>query len=296
MRPICLFFLFVFSFSLQAVFLKNTALADCTIITTLRLGSRGAEVQCLQGKVGIMADGSFGPLTKGAVIAFQAKHGLITDGIVGSKTRAALSGATSGVVGLNTNNDKKPESSKGQIGNTNPNLVNIDKFIEMVLNVSRKNGYSEEKLKVVSASIRKIAISNRDFRKEFDELLIKKSKEFSADFNNQSFLNKVVTKTFSFLGINPPVAQAAVGVPFGGAIIYTHPCEDGGWTIGISPLPPSFPAVLTYYSGSMTYLSYNLPFARFLLGDYIPLGWCTILPLGYPTEGTVTSFVGSSPL
>ena len=70
----------------------ESASADCTITTTLRVGSRGVEVQCLQGKVGATADGSFGPLTAAAVKAFQASHGLTADGVVGPLSRAVLNG------------------------------------------------------------------------------------------------------------------------------------------------------------------------------------------------------------
>jgi hypothetical protein len=62
----------------------------CSITTTLRLGSKGSEVQCLQTILKISADGSFGLKTKVAVMAFQKLHNLTPDGVVGKKTRGAL--------------------------------------------------------------------------------------------------------------------------------------------------------------------------------------------------------------
>ena len=59
-------------------------------VELLRVGSRGPAVVKLQGKLGITADGIFGPLTRAAVRAFQKRHGLLVDGIVGPQTRAAL--------------------------------------------------------------------------------------------------------------------------------------------------------------------------------------------------------------
>lgn len=62
-------------------------------VTTLRIGSRGPAVVNLQRKLagyGIAADGDFGPLTEGAVRAFQAWAGLDVDGEVGPVTRDAL--------------------------------------------------------------------------------------------------------------------------------------------------------------------------------------------------------------
>jgi hypothetical protein len=74
----------------------NSASADCTIINTLRVGSVGDEVKCLQGKVGATQDGKFGPMTAASVKAFQASKGLSPDGVVGPLTRAALMGAPTG--------------------------------------------------------------------------------------------------------------------------------------------------------------------------------------------------------
>ncbi len=59
-------------------------------MTTLKRGSRGAEVKTLQSKLNLMADGIFGPLTEEAVKEFQTSKGLKADGIVGAQTWAAL--------------------------------------------------------------------------------------------------------------------------------------------------------------------------------------------------------------
>jgi len=57
---------------------------------TVKLGSRCPEVVYLQTRLGIRADGIFGPLTRSATIKFQKARGLVADGIVGPKTWAAL--------------------------------------------------------------------------------------------------------------------------------------------------------------------------------------------------------------
>ena len=55
-----------------------------------RASSRGSSVRLLQRKLGIAADGVFGPGTAGAVKTFQRAHGLTADGIVGPGTWQAL--------------------------------------------------------------------------------------------------------------------------------------------------------------------------------------------------------------
>jgi len=57
---------------------------------TLKVGSSGGDVVYLQQKLGITADGAFGPITKKTVVAFQKGHGLVADGIVGPMTWKAL--------------------------------------------------------------------------------------------------------------------------------------------------------------------------------------------------------------
>ena len=51
---------------------------------------RGEDVREVQRKLGITADGIYGPNTRAAVVAFQQNNGLAVDGIVGPSTWAAL--------------------------------------------------------------------------------------------------------------------------------------------------------------------------------------------------------------
>lgn len=72
------------------------AAASCTISTTLRSGSTGTQVRCVQSTLnaeGFTAgpvDGKFGSMTASAVRAYQRSRGLYVDGVVGPKTAASL--------------------------------------------------------------------------------------------------------------------------------------------------------------------------------------------------------------
>jgi peptidoglycan hydrolase-like protein with peptidoglycan-binding domain len=58
---------------------------------TVRRGDRDSvDVRHLQERLGLTADGDFGPKTEAAVKAFQAVHGLTPDGVVGPLTWATL--------------------------------------------------------------------------------------------------------------------------------------------------------------------------------------------------------------
>jgi hypothetical protein len=57
---------------------------------TIRIGAEGDTVRWLQRRVGAIVDGDFGPVTRRAVMSFQAAAGLTVDGIVGPKTWPAL--------------------------------------------------------------------------------------------------------------------------------------------------------------------------------------------------------------
>jgi putative chitinase len=56
----------------------------------LKIGSKGEDVKALQEKLGLAADGSFGPGTEKVVKEWQSKNGLQADGIIGDASWAKL--------------------------------------------------------------------------------------------------------------------------------------------------------------------------------------------------------------
>jgi putative chitinase len=63
----------------------TTAVAE-----TLRRGSKGESVKKMQAKLGLSADGDFGPGTEAALKKWQSANGLTADGVAGPKTLAKL--------------------------------------------------------------------------------------------------------------------------------------------------------------------------------------------------------------
>lgn len=59
-------------------------------MSILKRGLKGAPVKRLQEKLGITADGDFGPGTERAVKEFQTANGLAVDGIAGPDTFSAM--------------------------------------------------------------------------------------------------------------------------------------------------------------------------------------------------------------
>ena len=68
----------------------GASLAEARTVTSIKRGDRGPAVAKIQRKLGISADGVFGPQTARAVRRFQRRRGLTVDGIVGPQTRSAL--------------------------------------------------------------------------------------------------------------------------------------------------------------------------------------------------------------
>lgn len=70
----------------QAATAAPSAQSASTFSGLVKQGSRGTVVKQVQRKVGVSADGVFGPRTATAVKRWQARHGLTADGVVGSRT------------------------------------------------------------------------------------------------------------------------------------------------------------------------------------------------------------------
>lgn len=81
----------------------------------LKVGSHGDDVKKLQEKLGLSADGAFGPATEKAVKAWQAANGLTADGIVGNATWAKLF-PTGGDTASSTSSASTPVASAGGLG------------------------------------------------------------------------------------------------------------------------------------------------------------------------------------
>ena len=68
----------------------STNTTKSTFTGTVSYGDRGSSVKTVQRKVGVRADGVFGPATRSAVKRYQQRHGLVADGVVGSRTAAKM--------------------------------------------------------------------------------------------------------------------------------------------------------------------------------------------------------------
>ena len=76
----------------------------------LKVGSKGNEVKQLQEKLGLSADGSFGPGTEKAVKAWHSANGITADGVVGDGTWSKMFGGVSTPVATPVSNVVIPPS------------------------------------------------------------------------------------------------------------------------------------------------------------------------------------------
>ncbi|MFA5778009.1 MAG: peptidoglycan-binding domain-containing protein [Candidatus Paceibacterota bacterium] len=318
-----LFYLFIFSllFFFSQTFFGFSASAfspSCPITTTLRVGSTGEQVKCLQERIGTKVDGKFGPMTKASVVFWQSGHGLLPDGIVGPLTRTIINSITtvgdvypagcSSFYGYSVTTGKKCNTSSltapdpvEQTNNTNPDLTNLDQFIGTVVLVAQEKGLNKNEVTIIADSLREEVASSRiNYNEEFKEMLVNEANASYVLQSSVTIFDKVLAKALSFLGIVPRVAQAAVGEPFGGTLIFPFYCPvSGNWMITITPLPPTYVVLLSYTPGTQGFASYNIPYTKNLLGFYAGNGNCRYQVGPYtvtiPTQGTVGKMVGSSP-
>ena len=78
--------------------------------TKASASSTRGDVRALQRKVGVTADGIFGPATERALKRWQRRHGLVADGIAGPQTRSAMGLGAGPVL------KRKRSSARGRAG------------------------------------------------------------------------------------------------------------------------------------------------------------------------------------
>jgi murein DD-endopeptidase MepM/ murein hydrolase activator NlpD len=76
----------------EAKVVPATAVAPAAPVAkpVLKVGSKGTLVKVVQKKIGVTADGAFGPKTAAALKAYQTKHGLPATGVVDAATWTKL--------------------------------------------------------------------------------------------------------------------------------------------------------------------------------------------------------------
>ena len=104
----------------------------------LKVGSKGDDVKKLQSKLGLAADGAFGPGTEKAVKKWQIDHDLNPDGVVGDGTWSKMFGSTEKVV---IKEDKvitpsSPSSSGFKLDKLKGHIP--DKVIEQIPDTAKK--------------------------------------------------------------------------------------------------------------------------------------------------------------
>jgi hypothetical protein len=204
---------------------------------------------------------------------------------------------TSGTSNANPTVAPPPSTSTTAVSSQNPNLKNIDKFFAALDGLATKQKISATDLIAMKEKVLKDVATTTDLRAAFLKIVERNSRQsVSGTYSIGSMLAKIKQ---AFDIFRPEHARAATGIPFGGALLFSYFCEDSGnYILTMEPLPPSYAVFLSYYEFSQAFLSYNIPFTTWLLGEYEPPGMCvTLCPycVYTPTEGTITPIVGSSP-
>ena len=103
----------------------QSATAKASFSGLVKQGSRGTVVKQIQRKVGVTADGVFGPKTKAAVKRWQKRKGLAADGVVGPRTgtKMGLKSSSSRSTSTRSSRTSTRSVSSSSVLSTASNLV-----------------------------------------------------------------------------------------------------------------------------------------------------------------------------
>lgn len=293
----------------------------------LSLGSSGTQVIALQQllnrdpdtRVASVGPGSpgyesayFGPLTKAAVIRFQEKYasevlapvGLVYgSGHVGLYTRTKLNSFPAITVHASSadfpvapgaDTSSSTPSSISTADSQNQNFKNVNVFFAALDKIAARKHTPAAELAQTKQEVLKVLATSTNFRSEFLKQVGQSSPVADSSINN---LVATIRESFTTV-FGTPRAEASVSAPFGGALLFVFPCCDG-FNLTIEPLPPTYVEELFYTFGTQAYLSYNIPFTTWLLGQYAPGGGLcqtgAFCASHVDAEGIILPMVGSSP-
>ncbi|MES2087920.1 MAG: peptidoglycan-binding domain-containing protein [Patescibacteria group bacterium] len=166
--------------------------------------------------------------------------------------------------------------------------------------VGAKQGYTKDALTFAKEQVKKEIDLNHPEKKFIEE--VQKS---GVEIHGLNTSSKAGPGSFlgffkNIVGLFAPEKANALttGLPFGARILFILPCTcSGNWLITLTPLPPEYPALLTYYMGTQMYMTYSLPFSLNAVGAYTPASTCLMIayPSCYslPQEGLIGGVTGS---
>jgi hypothetical protein len=95
--------------------------------------------------------------------------------------------------------------------------------------------------------------------------------------------------------ISLPYLALAAGLPFGGYIIFSQPCNHGLLLTVMQPLPFKGPGFFMWQYGNLPYAMYVVPhIGQWLLGEYLPVPLTCMLGNVTYGSGYPIVFHGSS--
>lgn len=170
------------------------------------------------------------------------------------------------------------------------NQINIDKFLQAI----EKNNKNNASLGLIKEQIRKDSATTTSFVVEFMKQVN------TGTLKKPPLKNAIISLVYSLFGIEE--AYAATGLPFGGPILYAFPCTcSTTWLTLVGPTSNLLTSakILDYQPGSQAFASYNLPFAPYVLGNYVLSAPTCYMYVGVScspvyTDGLITPLVGSS--
>lgn len=302
--------------------------------TSLNADSRTRVAETGPGSPGNETD-FFGDKTQSAVIRYQNLYadeilrplGIAAGtGYVGAATRQHL-GGIGGVTAAGQNDRSQAiadfdtalarlsHSDAGRVSNGNIDVRNEQSkelFLSMVRSALDSSDVPQDEIDVIVESIEDQ--SKKPLVDVVDEFIEGRSRFDTATRTAEQIIYDAKTiapfpheqssgfgRLFGWLDalnpVFPPKAQAQILQPVGGLVLYSYLCTcTFTWLIALGP--PSI-GLVDYETGTQGFASYNLPYARYLLGHATRFPVCYIytgnscLPI-VSTYGLLSPIVGSS--